>query len=87
MICLIVHCLMIACGSPCRYVRTKVLKLLEALLVAAITALAASTSVLLMTECAQIDAGAPEDPVQVIVVKPELFDYGLVVIYSIGILW
>ena len=43
---------------------------------AAITALAASVSVLLMTECSQLDAGAPDDPVQVLYSgDAELFDW------------
>ena len=41
------------------------MKLLEALLVAAITALAASVSVLVMTECASLATGDTDEPVQV----------------------
>ncbi|XP_065899920.1 H(+)/Cl(-) exchange transporter 7-like [Dysidea avara] len=47
-----------------RYIRTKLLKLSEALLIAAITAVVGCMSVFVMTECKPLAYGAPGNPIQ-----------------------
>ena len=49
----------------CRYIRTKLLKLSEALLIAAITAVVGCISVFVMSECKPLAFDAPDKPIQV----------------------